>query len=181
MSLHAPLLVPSLGTLAAALAVWPVLAQPGSTGTEATGQARATVVQPISATALADLSFGAITVGTGEGTVLVPADGSSAAYGGSVRQTCAGAAACQPHPARFAVRGEPQRAWRIAVPDTVLAQGSHTGTMLPVTGLTPDSGTARRLDAMGTGEFTIGGTLGVPRGTPPDTYRAEFPVIVSYE
>ena len=169
--------------LAAITAGAPALAQPGDSQA-AEGNASATVVRPISAVALTDLSFGAITLGNGGatgGTVVVSATGGPATYTGSVRQTCAGSAACQPHPARFRVSGEPERAYRVTVPEAITARGSRTATLLPVAALVTASATGWTLDRQGTGAFTVGGTLQVPDGTPPDSYRAEFPVIVAYD
>lgn len=160
---------------------------------EATGSASATIIQPISATALADLSFGGIALGrnsadggAGGGAVIVLPQETGATYAGSARQQCGGQSACQPHPARFAVRGEAGRAYRIAMPSGLEARGTRSGAALAVSALTVSSvsqpGAAGGLtDASGRDTFSIGGTLLVPPGTPADVYRAEFAVTVSYD
>lgn len=155
----------------------------------ASGRAAASVVRPLSATALADLSFGAISVGgsqAGGGQVTVAPQGTGATYAGSVRQQCSGNVACQPHPARFAVSGEAGRAYRVTLPATIEALGSRTGTGLTVAALAllsanRASASGGQLDAGGSDNFTVGGTLLVTPGTPADTYRAEFAVTVSYD
>ena len=152
----------------------------------AQGDASASVIEPLTATALEDLSFGAITVGTDGGTLVVAANGAGAQVGGSVRQMCSNAAQCQTHPAHFAVSGEAGRSYRVNLPDSLLAQGDRTGTSLTVDSLsfasrnrsTADGG---QLDVDGKDTFSVGGTLQVPAGTPADIYRAQFPVIVSYD
>lgn len=174
------------GGLVAAMCCWPVPAT--SRDSQAAGSASATIIRPISATALTDLSFGGIALGrhgTGGGAVVVPPQGTGAAYEGSARQQCGGQAACQPHAARFAVRGEAGRVYRIALPSAVEARGARTGAALSVTNMTVSSasqpGTTGGLtDAHGHDSFAVGGTLLVPQGTPADVYQAEFAVTVSY-
>ncbi len=156
-----------------------------ATGT-ATGSASASVIQPLAATALEDLSFGAITVGASGGTLRVPATGGSAVPGGSVRPLCGNAGQCQPHPARFAVNGEPGRTYSVTLPASLVALGQRHGTGLAVDDLglvsrnrgASDGG---QLDAAGEDGFAVGGTLQVPAGTPADHYRAQFSVTVTYD
>jgi hypothetical protein len=174
--------------LAAALVVLalpgPALAQDGT----ATGSASASVIRPLAATAVEDLSFGAITVGAtaSGGTVAVPPNGGGASYAGSVRQLCSGGGQYQPHPARFAVSGEAGRTYRVTLPAGIVALGQRGGTGLDVTGMVLHSAnrgstTGGQLDAGGEDSFAVGGTLQVPAGTPADLYRAQFPVTVSYD
>lgn len=155
----------------------------------ASGSAAASVVRPLSAMAEADLSFGAISLGTGQaagGNVVVAPQGGAATYGGSVRQICGGNSACQPHPARFAVSGEADRAYRVTLPTTVVAIGTRSGAGLAVADLALLSrnsagASGGLLDASGSDSFTVGGTLQVLPGTQADTYRAEFAVTVAYD
>lgn len=179
--------------LAGALALPALLAAPATARTaqgESEGTATATVVRPLSATALADLSFGAIAVGNagapGGSVTVSPQHGAATSYGGSVRAVCSGSSACRPHPARFAVRGEAGRSYKVTLPAALEARGMRSGVMLSVADLalhsdSDGSGIGGQLDLAGSDWFTIGGTLAVPRGTPADTYRAEFPVIVTYD
>ena len=155
----------------------------------ASGNASASVVRPLSTTALADLSFGAITVGNGPaagGTVIVAPQGTGASYSGSARHLCSGGPSCQPHPARFAVSGEGGRSYRVSLPASVAAVGSRSGAVLAVADLAMQSANSAHsagglLDIAGHDSFAVGGTLLVTPGTPADSYRAEFSVTVSYD
>jgi hypothetical protein len=175
------------GAVLPALLSAPGMAQ--AEGRESQGNATAMVVRPISTIALADLSFGAIAVGNAGaqgGSVIVNPQGSGASYTGSVRAVCIGNTDCQPHPARFAVRGEAGRGYRVTLPGELQARGTRSGALLAVADLalrtdSGGSGNGGQLDLAGSDRFTIGGTLAVPRGTPADTYRADFPVIVTYD
>lgn len=173
---------------AAMLAIFALPGMVRAQDATASGSASASVIRPLAATALEDLSFGAITLGSSSagGTVSVPPDGGAAAYGGSVRQLCSGGGPCQPHPARFAVSGEAERTYRVDLPARIEAVGERSGTSLPVTGLrlhstNRGSVTGGQLDSAGEDGFAVGGTLQVPAGTPADVYRAQFPVTVSYD
>jgi hypothetical protein len=177
------------GLIAAALLCLSTVPAAQARDASASGDASASVVRPLRTTALADLSFGAITVGGGQtagGSVTVAALGNSTSFAGSVRPLCNGGGACQPHPARFAVSGEGARSYRVALPASLSATGSRTGAILPVERLTLHSSNSAGtsgglLDASGNDRFTIGGTLQVAPGTPADSYRAEFSVTVSYD
>lgn len=159
-------------------------AQPGS---QAAGRAEAEVIIPIHAAPIADLSFGLIVLGpAGSGTVEVVADGSPPVYTNAARTTCAGEAGCMAHPARFDVAGEPNRSYRVTLPDQISARGVATGASLPIIRVIVRSMNAAsathegQLDQSGKDSFFIGGTLQVPAGTRPDVFRADLPVIVTY-
>ena len=182
---------PRLSTLAwppalASLALAPaVSAQPGA---QASGRAEAQVVHPVRAVRRTDLSFGAIVGGGGaEGSVKVPADGSAARYANAAIAQCSGDADCAPHRAVFEVSGEPGRTYRVSVPEQLVANGARTGVGLPVGGIAMRSLNASAateggvLDKAGRDSFFVGGTLRVPAGTLPDSFRADLPVIVTYD
>lgn len=162
----------------------PALAQPG---TQTIGSAQAEVVIPIRAAPLSDLSFGSLVIGPeGAGTVEVSPDGTPPRYANTARSGCSGAEDCTPHPAHFEVSGEPGRSYLVHLPDQIIAYGLRTGASLPVIALTmrstnaPSVMSGGRLDNDGRDNFFIGGIVQVPGGTRPDVFRAELPVIVTY-
>jgi hypothetical protein len=162
----------------------PAMAQAGPT---ATGRAQAEVVIPISAVSLRDLSFGSIVIGpAGTGTVEVGPDGGPPRYANTARAGCSGATDCLPHRASFEVSGDPNRSYLVSLPERLFAYGVQTGARLPVIGIAmrsanvPSVTSGGRLDNAGRDRFFVGGVLQVPGGTRPDVFRAELPVIVTY-
>lgn len=175
------------GSLGAAIVPSGLHAQsPSSSSAE--GQAAAQVVTNLQVQPLADLQFGAIVVGVGEGgEVVVGNAAADFSYRGSARSGCGQGGACAPHPAMFQVNGEASRAYRITIAGPVLARGQASGVALEVSALTLFSANISgsdglgRLNADGADQFTVGGTLLVPAATTPDIFRADLPVTVSYE
>ncbi|MHA6316546.1 DUF4402 domain-containing protein [Altererythrobacter sp. CAU 1778] len=163
------------------------LAAPGETST-ASGTVSATVVKPLVLEPQSDLSFGAVTLeARGAGSVTVGAVPGAISHGGAARPICHGAAACDPHPARFFLRGEAGRDYQVQLPPTLTAFGGKPGSpSLQVESLTvatdsmAGAGPRGRLAPDGSDEFGIGGTVVMPAGTPPDTYRANVTVLVTY-
>ena len=160
------------------------LAQSGS---QAMGQAEAEVIVPIRAAPIADRSFGLIVLGpAGSGTVEVAADRSPPRYTKAARTTFSGEAGCMAHRAQFDVAGEPNRSYRVTLPEQISARGIATGASLPVIRIAVRSMNAAsamsegQLDQSGQDSFFIGGTLQVPAGTRQDVFRADLPVIVTY-
>ena len=155
----------------------------------ASGTAMATVIRPLSVTAIADMDFGTIThlPGVG-GTATVSPGGGGASFAGGASAVCSGSDCASAHAARFAVTGEPQRNYTIRLPGTVTATGSTIGiggTAPPLTisalTLRTRGGTGMpRLDASGNDGFEVGGTITLPADLPPARYRASFAVIVTY-
>lgn len=157
-------------------------------GATASGRAAAEVVVPIRAVPLSDLSFGSIVVGgAGQGAVEVAPDGSPPRYTNTARSLCSGETDCSPRRAVFAVSGEPHRSYRVSLARQIMAYGVRTGIGLPVVSLdvrsanVPSTMGEGRLDNAGRDSFFVGGTLQVPAGTRPDVFRAELPVIVTYD
>ncbi|MWV26590.1 DUF4402 domain-containing protein [Aurantiacibacter rhizosphaerae] len=155
---------------------------------EAQGRASATIIKPLSARPLQDLSFGTLTVGkSAGGEVRVSSSASQADYSGTVTPACGSLGGCQPHPALFAVTGEADRSYRVQLPGTIQARGSDSGQELAVSELEMRSqnqasqGWRGTLDAQGRDEFAIGGVLHVPAATRPDTFRAELAISVFYD
>ena len=152
----------------------------------ASGQAAASVVRSLSLLPLADLHFGAVAVsGQGDGQVTVGA--ADVSFAGSARPACGQRADCAAHPALFSVSGEASRTYRITISAQVEARGQNTGAALEVGNLTVDSANLANADGLGKlgldglDRFTVGGTLFVPGGTRPDTFRADLPVTIAYE
>ncbi|MBD2843118.1 DUF4402 domain-containing protein [Erythrobacter rubeus] len=152
-----------------------------------TGRAEATVVEPIRAVALSDLSFGSIAVDRHSGgTVEVAPDGGPATYSRSARPNCGSQEACKPHRASFSVTGEGDRTYRVSLPGSVAARGVKTGAELVVNQLAvrsfnqPALASGGRLDQEGQDRFFVGGTLHVPSGTKSDVFRSSLPVVISY-
>ena len=151
--------------------------------------ATASVIRPLSVTAIADMDFGTIThlPGVG-GTATVSPGSGGASFAGGASAVCSGSDCASAHAARFAVTGEPQRNYTIRLPGTVTATGSTIGiggTAPPLTisalTLRTRGGTGMpRLDASGNDGFEVGGTITLPADLPPARYRASFAVIVTY-
>lgn len=156
-------------------------------GASGDGRASATVVEPVRIRLLEDLSFGAVTVGRQDGGEISISPGSSAAYSGSVAPLCGQSSDCDPHPARFAVSGEPGRTYRVQFPATVTARGRDTGQSLQVSSLTmisrsrPGADQRGAFDGDGRDLLEVGGVLAIPAGIRSDTFRAELSISVSYD
>lgn len=154
----------------------------------ARGQASATVIAPLTVTAIEDLDFGTVSVAADRGgSVEVMTGGAAPRYLGSAGLPCAAAGVCAPHPAKFVVSGEPGRRYQVNIPSTVDATGAHADAAhLLVADLHVRAASlagkeaAGTLDGSGSDGFEIGGTLQIPAGTIPDHYTAKIPVIVTY-
>lgn len=166
------------------LAALPLTADPGAT---ATGSSAARVIAPLAVAREEDLDFGTISLApNAAGTVTVVPLGGGVRYGGSAEGICL--LACPPpHPARFAVRGEPLRSYRVAVPPglSIAAPGGGSGSSVLIDALTIGTlsqriGEGGELSPDGLDSFEVGGTLHLPSGAPEGRYTAEVPVIVSY-
>lgn len=188
MTKISPNLLASRGSVLAALAAlaWPMSVS-AQNDRSASGSASAQVVRPIEVRQLEDLSFGSLSVLAGQsGSVSLPAGGGAAEYSGAVFAQCAGAIACSPHRATFIVKGEANRLYRLDLPSSVLVRGERTGIALTVTGLEivsrnhPEIVNGGQLDNAGEDYSHVGGILDVPVGTPPDRFRADLSVTVSY-
>lgn len=172
----------------AALALIPLQAThaetPGSAS--ATGTASATVVAPLTVTADDDLDFGTLSSGDTPGSVTLGPLTTSASYGGGVHAICA-AACAPPHPARFSVKGEPDRSYLVTAPRsvTIAPQASGSGSAL-VDAITVATASRRSedgrgvLDPHGVDRFEVGGTLHLAARAEAGHYVAQVPVTVTY-
>jgi len=182
---------------AAALAVLvvpapaPAFAATGQTAT-AQGQAEAVVVEPIVAVALNDLDFGSLTASpTASGSVTVDPGGGTS-YAGGAAPACPGGSCAGIAPARFAVRGEASRSYRVNAPAAITATGTLIGSGANAPDLSIDAlsvhldshagtdTTLGQLDAKGQDRIAIGGRLNVPAGTAAAHYRATLTIMVTY-
>lgn len=172
--------------LAATLTVG-ALACPGLARAEAsaTGTALAQVVVPITVSREADLDFGTVAVSaTGAGTVRVDPLSAAASYTGGVGSVC-GSACAGPHPARFAVQGEPGRAYQVTLPGQLAIPGPAGTAAVLVNSLVAAAASSPQagrgiLSGSGKDLFEVGGTLHVPASAPPTRYTTQVPVIVDY-
>lgn len=152
------------------LAPTSVRAQPGVE--TSVGEARASIVQPISVIAEKDLDFGAVNSRHSAPLVVQPMAGASAS----------GASA-----AKFRVRGEPLRSYQVQVEGRVAAIGKSTGFEVPVIDLTASSSNtgahdwSGKLDGLGNDTVYVGGSLTLPNDAPSDRYTADVRVIVQYQ
>lgn len=158
-------------------------------GAQAYGSATATVVRPLTVTALAEMDFGTITHATGiAGTVTVSPGAAGATFAGGAGAVCSGSDCALAHAAAFRVDGEPLRSYQIALPATVVATGIAIGPgtsapPLTISALqlgTAGGGTHARLDAGGSDRFEVGGTITLPADLGAARYHASFAVLVSY-
>lgn len=176
------------GGFACAAAATPALA--AGNMASALGMASATVIAPISVTQVADLDFGTLTGGHGAAGTITVATGGGATYAGSAQAVCGATGCLTPHAARFAVRGEPGRAYVVTAPASITANGSTlaggTAPGLVIDALTirtdsrPAASASGILDGNGTDGFDVGGTLELTPDLVPARYRAWFPMLVSY-
>lgn len=163
-------------------------ASSGATAT-ATGSVSARIVRSLAATTLENLDFGVIG-SSGAGTVIVAPGDRSPRYTGAARRNCAGLDACPTaHAARFSVRGESGRSYRIAVPDRLAivggpAEGPARGLLVVAlvarSASRPGESPEGTLDHSGQDTFEVGGTLSMPSALPPAHYTISVPVIVTY-
>ena len=164
----------------------PVLGQAQAPAT-ATGTAIAEVVTPIALVREADLDFGTVAVSPASGgTVKIVPLAAGASYTGGVDGLC-GTACAMPHAARFAVQGEPGRAFLITLPAqlSIPVPGAAPGAVVVVDSLIAASISAPQtgrgiLSNQGRDRFEVGGTLHLPAAAPAAQYTKQVPVIVQY-
>lgn len=178
-----------LAVVVAGLVASPALGQ--TSNAQAVGRASAEIVSPLVVAREQDLAFGAVFANQSAGTVTVRNTG-GVIYQGGAQQACLPGACNIAHPALFAVQGEPGRAYRVEIPEQVLATGQSAqpggGTAVAlivdqlqcISDSKPAASGLGQLDTQGFDRFTIGGTLHLPAGLPAADYRAVVQVIVTY-
>lgn len=164
-----------LAAFAAAVAV-PAVAAPGDTA-EATGQATAEIVAPITITNTGSgLNFGTIAVeaATG-GTIAVAFDGSATEGGAGGAGLVPGGTATSAD--QFTVTGESGLLYSIVIDPSVTLSGG-TGPDMTASLLAESSG-----GTIGGASdvFAVGGTLTVPAGQGGGLYTGTYTVTASYD
>ncbi|MEZ5680734.1 MAG: DUF4402 domain-containing protein [Erythrobacter sp.] len=177
-----------LALVAAASAACPGQALAGDSATAA-GRVGASVIEPLTLTAIEPLRFGVMAVSeTESGAITVDPDTGSSIISGGLGSLCPSGASCFARPALFGVAGEAGRHYRIEAPASAIAQ--HEGGSAPALAVSAirvsasggSGGAVRRmLDDGGNDSFRLGGTLVIPAGSAPGMYRAELSVVVSYD
>lgn len=174
-----------------ALAVLPIAAsaqaQDQTNSAHAQGRASATVLEPLTVVAKKELSFGAFTIAEGNGgEITVGNDGADARFTGGLSPVCQSAGPCSVHPALFAVSGESDRHYGVALPQSLALIGARGGPQLQIQDMSMRSETASsqpmsgQLNSDGQDQFSVGGRLFVPGNARPDRYRGELTVTISY-
>jgi len=156
---------------AAALLAAPAAAQSGNNETR-TGSTNAQVVRPLVLSHWSGfaLRFGRFTVGNTAGTVSVTTSGSASAAGG-----VAFVSGSSTSSDRMIVQGDPNRLVAITTGPGSVSNGSASMTFSTVPSLP-----AGYIPFVGSGYFTVGGTLNVPSGQGAGSYSGSYPVTVSY-
>ena len=151
------------------------------------GQASATVVQPLRAAAIDDLSFGTFALVQGQGgQITISETGAEPTYSNSLSPACSAGSGCTPHPASFSVSGEGNRSYGVSLPSQLAISGQLTGSQLLIDGFSVSSRTdptrpmSGVLDDNGQDRFSVGGSLQVPATSRPDRYHSELTVTVFY-
>jgi hypothetical protein len=155
----------SAGALAAL-----ALSTPAFAANTASANATVNIVSPLSLTKNADLNFGTI-VGPFAGQV-VHVDGTNARDCAGL--TCSGTYGA----AAFTVTGTPDQGVVLTIPDSVVLNGSVSGSLnVDLTGDKPSDPT---LDSSGSASFTVGGKLTIPALTVDGVYSNTFDVTANY-
>lgn len=174
----------TVGLLAMSLASAPLAAQPSSSS----GHAQAEIVTPITVQPLSDLSFGRIAVSpVSDGSVSIDPASGQTIFAGSARRACGASSSCGQGAATFRVTGEAGRSYTILVPGYVVATAQEPGmpqlTVEDLSVISRNDSAARSgglLDTLGADQISLGGTLRIPAGTPPATFRAQVSLVVTY-
>jgi len=144
----------------------------GAPTASATATASAKIYQPISITKTADLNFGAMIATPTAGTVKLDPAGVRTASGGAVLASAAGVSA-----AAFAVAGEPNTSFSVALPASIqIASGANSMT---VDTFATDAA-AYLLDGTGAHSLSVGANLSVAANQPAGLYSGSFSVTVAY-
>lgn len=175
--------------LPALLALVPWHACANAQEAQATGHATASLVSPISVTSLADLDFGMVRADRLRGgSVTLPASGGSPRFAGGAHPACGKGPCPVPHPALFAIEGEPGRFYEVWLDESLPIASSTPGAPeLAVVRFTVhtlslgDAGRKGRLDRAGQDQMRIGATLVLPAGLFAARYRKMLPVTVNYQ
>lgn len=165
-----------LAAVAAALTIvaTPALAAPVSASPKA--KATAKIVRPLTLTALRNLDFGTIVVGTITGTQTVAVSQGGALTCGTAGLTCSGTVSS----AQYNVTGTNNLVVNIAATASNLTNSSSGGNETLV--FTPSApATLLLTNSGGTGTtFTVGGSIGIVSSTVDGLYSGDIDVTVDY-
>lgn len=141
-------------------------------GEARTASANAQVVRPLVLSHWSGqvLRFGRFTVGASGGTVTISPAGSGSVAGG-----VAFVAGSVTSADRMIVQGDPNRLISITS-----GNGSVTNGSAAMGFTTVPSVPAGYIPLLGSGYFTVGGTLSVSGGQAPGSYSGSYPVVVAY-
>ncbi len=153
--------------------------EPESRASEATIEARASLIRAISIDSEGPLSFGQISPSaTDTVTVTVSPQGVVTASTGTAVSPSPVAA----RPGPFRVAGHPDLAYQVSLPNTAtLASGPATMRLSDFSVGFDGGGAEGRLDAAGEQSFAVGATLTVGPDQPSGEYVGTFPVTVRYQ
>ena len=165
-----------LATAAAAAFViaTPAFAQAGPQ-TNATANADAVIVTPISIIKTADLNFGRIAADTAASTVTIDVSGNRTSSNPNVLI----AAGSSPTAAAFTVTGEPGLAYTPTFQTTPIALNGPTGST-PMSASLAGLADSFTLDSSGNAHITVGGVLSVGANQTAGAYHGTLQVNVQY-
>lgn len=121
---------------------------------------------PLMTMPMSSLNFGRFVPGSTPGTITMTPEGMRTASGGVLLLSGDGG-----HPARFMVRGERDRSFRITLPSAVQEKGVR---LTLITNVTTDVLTN------GSQAIAVGGTLFVPANVRPGAINTSFELITDY-
>ncbi len=149
----------------------------------ATATASATIVAPADVGVERSLSFGLLRGGYKKGAAGVDFYGRRWVSGGAIGLPGA------PYPASgsYRVTGEPGAAYTVLAPSSVSVASESGAPPLTASNFAVysvnlrRSGAGGRFDSSGRDRLLLAARIGVPAGTPAGAYRAEIPLVISYQ
>lgn len=154
----------------------------------ASAKASVTILKPLSVINISNLDFGEIVVAEDrDGAIEIdPLSGEIRFSGGARAETSANGGATS-GPARFAIQGQPERVYHLAITSMTSAQRvDGKGPALTVENIRVASismkieGLTGKLNSVGRDEVRVGGKLSLPAGTPEGHYSAEVSIMAFY-
>ena len=159
-----------------ALAIAAMFASTTAEAATQTSNGRVRMVRPIIINLTRDLDFGSLVIATTAGRATVNPRTDARTRTGGVTLLGGGT----PGAARFVVSGTPSRPVQVTLgPRPTLTRSGGTETMT-MTALTMNGGVNRTLNAAGTLDLRIGGTLAVAANQAAGIYAGTFTVTVDY-
>ncbi len=145
----------------------------GAFAASATGNASATVLEPLAITAGAGMDFGDVAGDADNATTVSLSSGGIATAGTGANASGSPAAGV------FNVTGEDTLAYDITLPTSTLLTGGG-GADMTVNGFTDSEGGSASLVA-GSGTFNVGAVLNINAGQGAGNYTGTYSVIVEYQ